>query len=361
MLIVHGLDLSYFTGKLEGYLRAKGLPYRLQEMDTTAFRALALKTGVRQMPQLELPDSRWMTDTPVIIDQLEAEHPQSSLTPVDPALRFLAELIEAYGDEHLWRPALYYRWAFRTDAQLMSGRLADGMFRDIPLPRALRRQIALFRQRSIYLGGEGVHRTNRLSIEADYLDMLDALDKIFAERDWLLGNAPTRADIGLFGPLFRHFACDPTPAAIMRARAPSVAAWVARLWALKPDPGRSAALMTRAPADLGPLMDLIEHRFLPEMAANQAAVSNGVARTHHTQEGVTFSYRANAYRAWRLGRLQAAYAALEGASRLAVDGHLGSRSREILRAAERGDAGRDLPPHDGKVLDRWWRPLDRTQ
>ena len=25
MLIVHGLDLSYFTGKLEGYLRAKGL------------------------------------------------------------------------------------------------------------------------------------------------------------------------------------------------------------------------------------------------------------------------------------------------------------------------------------------------
>jgi len=29
VLIVHGLDLSYFTGKLEGYLRAKGLPYRL--------------------------------------------------------------------------------------------------------------------------------------------------------------------------------------------------------------------------------------------------------------------------------------------------------------------------------------------
>ncbi|WP_419317409.1 glutathione S-transferase family protein [Caulobacter sp. ErkDOM-E] len=360
MLIVHGLDLSYFTGKLEGYLRAKGLPYRLQEMDTAAFRALALKTGVRQMPQLELPDGRWMTDTPVIIDRLETDHPLSSLTPTDPALGFLAALIETYGDEHLWRPALYYRWAYRADAQLMSGRLADGMFRDIPLPRALRRQAALLRQRSVYLGGEGVSQANRFRVEADYLDTLEALDKIFARRDWLLGEAPTRADIGLFGPLFRHFACDPTPAGIMRARAPSVAAWVARLWALKPDPSRSAALMTRAPDDLGPLMDLIEDRFLPEMAANQQAVRNGAARTHYIGSDVAFQYRANAYRAWRLGRLQAAYAELDGASRRAVDWHLGPRSREILLSAAGGGSGRDLPSHDGIVRDRWWRPLDRT-
>lgn len=360
MLIVHGLDLSYFTGKLEGYLRAKGLPYRLQEMDTAAFRALALKTGVRQMPQLELPDGRWMTDTPIIMDRLEADHPQSSLTPSDPALRFLAALIEAYGDEHLWRPALYYRWGYQADAQLMSGRLADGMFRDIPLPRALRRQIALFRQRSVYLGGEGVTRTNRLRIEADYLDTLDALDKIFMQREWLLGHAPTRADIGLFGPLFRHFACDPTPAAIMRTRAPSVAAWVARLWALKPDPRRCAALMTGVPDDLSPLMNLIEDRFLPEMSANQVAVSNGAAHTHHIGSGVTFQYPANPYRAWRLGRLQAAYAALDDASRQTIDGHLGQRAREILLSAAGGDAGQDLPSQDTRVLDRWWKPLDRT-
>lgn len=360
MLIVHGLDLSYFTGKLEGYLRAKGLPYRLQEMDTAAFRALALKTGVRQMPQLELPDGRWLTDTPVIIDRLEADYPQSSVTPSDPALRFLAALIETYGDEHLWRPALYYRWAYRADARLMSGRLANGMFRDLPLPRALRRQVARLRQRSVYLGGEGVNKANRFRVEADYLDTLDALDKIFARRDWLLGNAPTRADIGLFGPLFRHFACDPTPAAIMRARAPSVAAWVARLWALKPDPSRSAALMTSAPDDLGPLMNLIEDRFLPEMADNKQAVSSGAARTRHIGSGVVFQYRANAYRAWRLGRLQTAYAALDGPARQAVDGQLGPRSREILLSAEWGGAGRNAPSHNGNVLDRWWRPVDRT-
>ena len=196
MLIVRGLDLSYFTGKLEGYLRAKGLPYRLQEMDTASFRALGNRTGVRQMPQLQCQDGRWLTDTPLIIDQLERDHPAASLTPDDPAMAFLAELIEAFGDEHLWRPALYYRWAFAADARLMSGRLADGMFADLPLPRALRRQIALLRQRAVYLRDEGVTRANRSHIEADYLDLLAALDPIFGKRDWLLGNAPTRADIG---------------------------------------------------------------------------------------------------------------------------------------------------------------------
>ena len=74
MLIVHGLDLSYFTGKLEGYLRAKGLSYRLEEMTVGSFRRLARHTGVQQMPQLELPDGRWMTDTVRIIDALEGLH-----------------------------------------------------------------------------------------------------------------------------------------------------------------------------------------------------------------------------------------------------------------------------------------------
>lgn len=360
MLIVHGLDLSYFTGKLEGYLRAKGLRYRLQEMDTAAFRALGRKTGVRQMPQLELPDGSWMTDTPVIIDHLETLYPQNSLTPPDPALRFLADLIETYGDEHLWRPALYYRWAYPADARLMSDRLADGMFRDIALPRPLRRQVALLRQRSVYLGQEGVNRGNRARIEADYLDMLDALDTIFTSRDWLLGDAPTRADIGLFGPLFRHFACDPTPAAIMRERAPSVAAWVARLWALKPTPARSAALVTRIPDDLAPLMNLIEQRFLPEMAANQAAVSAGASRTRHTDQGVTFDYRPNAYRAWRLARLQASYGALTTSSRQALGGHLGPKSRAILQSDAGPDEGESRPPRPDGVRDRWGRPAGPT-
>jgi len=355
VLIVHGLDLSYFTGKLEGYLRAKGLPYRLQEMDTASFRALGRKTGVRQMPQLERPDGQWLTDTPVIIDQLERDHPGSSLTPDGPALRFLADLLEAFGDEHLWRPALYYRWAYAADAHLMSGRLADGMFADLPLPRALRRQVALRRQRSVYLRDEGVTKANRGRIEADYLDLLAALDPIFATRDWLLGDAPTRADIGLFGPLFRHFASDPTPAAILRDRAPRVAEWVARLWALTPDPDRTAAPLHQVPDDLRPLLDLVENRFLPEMAANQLAVRGGSPRTRYTDAAVTFAYRANPYRAWRLDRLQASHAALDPAARASLGRYLGQRSVATLGVPPAPQTADPMRWPGGGVRDRWWR------
>ena len=61
VLKVHGLDLSYFTGKLEAYLRGKQIPYELIEMDTGDFKRCGKATGVAQMPQVEWLDARCTT------------------------------------------------------------------------------------------------------------------------------------------------------------------------------------------------------------------------------------------------------------------------------------------------------------
>ncbi len=355
-MIVHGLDLSYFTGKLEGYLRAKGLAYRLVEMDTASFRACGERTGVRQMPQLQRLDGRWMTDTPLILDALEAEFPESSLTPDDPTMAFLAGMIETFGDEHLWRPALYYRWAPADDARLMSRRIATGMMRDLPLPVPLRQQWVLQRQRRTYLSDEGITRRNAHVPVADYRLLLEALEPVFRNRDWLLGDAPTRADIGLFGPLFRHFGCDPTPAAIMRRDAPAVAAWVARLWALTPDARRSARALTRVPDDLKPLMNLVGERFLPEMEANTDALKVGAKWVVHEQDEATLRYRPNPYRAWRLDRLRHAHAALTTADRLRLQLLITPVAQVILATPTENGRSPQPPTHpDAPVRDRWWR------
>ncbi|WP_396593496.1 glutathione S-transferase family protein [Brevundimonas sp. R86498] len=352
MLVVHGLDISYFTGKLEGYLRAKGLAYRLQEMDTRAFRRLGRITGVQQMPQLELPDGRWMTDTVRIIDALEAEHPAPSLTPEDAVCAFIAGLIETYGDEHLWRPALYYRWAFADDARLMSARLARGMLRDVPGPLALKRRFILMRQRAHYLHGEGVTTANRRELEADYLLLLDALEPVLRQRNWVLGDAPTRADIGLFGPLFRHFHCDPTPGRILRDRAPAVAAWVTRLWALEDVPDTDARSLDQVPDDLAPLFALIRTRFLPELVANAAAVATGEREVLHCiTPNAPIRYRSNPYRAGRLYRLQHEHAALDGLSRVRVTDILGVELSGPLFPPAAA-----LPFQPGGLRDRWGRP-----
>ena len=43
---LHGLKLSYFTGKLEAYFRAKGVPFDYIEMDLADFRRCARATGI---------------------------------------------------------------------------------------------------------------------------------------------------------------------------------------------------------------------------------------------------------------------------------------------------------------------------
>lgn len=351
---VHGLDLSYFTGKIEAYLRAKGLAYTLVELDTRAFAEVGRRTGVRQMPALELADGRWLTDTPRIIDALEAAHPKPRLTPADPVARFLAELLEAYGDEHLWRPALYYRWAFADDARLMSARLARGMLRDVPLPFALRRLLILARQRRAYLAGDGVTRATAPAIEGLYRDTLAALETALADRPFLLGARPTRADFGFFGPLFRHFFSDPTPAGILRSAAPRTQAWVARLWALQSRDYAHAPEVEGAAPGLEAIAARIAAEFLPYLAANAQAYAQRARHVFWASGGVAFRTPVSAYRVWRYARLIDGYAALDRPARetaAAWLGRGGAQRLDVARPAiEPAGAG-------SMVRDRTWKTL----
>ncbi|MBU6407437.1 MAG: hypothetical protein KGS44_09940 [Alphaproteobacteria bacterium] len=132
------------------------------------------------MPQVERADGSWLTDTSAIIARYEAEHPSPALTPVNPAANFISLLLEDFFDEWLWRPALYYRWAFDDDARLMSAQLARTMMRDVPAPFWARRQLILARQRRVYLARDGVTATNRTAIEALYLNVIEALEPVLA-------------------------------------------------------------------------------------------------------------------------------------------------------------------------------------
>lgn len=348
-LIVHGLDLSYFTGKIEAYLRAKGLPYTLRELDVRSFRDLTRRSGVAQMPQIEHADGRLMVDTPCIIDAFEAAHPTPSLTPGDPTTRLLAHLLEDYGDEWLWRPALYFRWAFADDAWLMSGRIARGMLRDLPLPFLLRRLLILERQRRIFMREDGVTRDTAPAIETLYLDTLDALEAVFATRPFLLGHRPSRADLGFFGSMFRHFFCDPTPGKVMRAEAPSVAAWVARLWAIRPQDFAAEPEPSGIPDDLAPIAEKISAAFLPYCASNAAAFAAGRDRVSWRDMGVWFTTPVNPYRVWRFDRLITLWREAPADARIALGSWLGPDGAAILdgpRPARLPEVPRPDAPRD---------------
>jgi len=356
LLKVHGLSESYFTGKLEGYLRAKGLAYELLEMDSQSFKRCAGMTGVAQMPQLELPDGRWLTDSTRIIEHFEHELPQPALYPADPAVNFIADLLEDFGDEWLWRPAMYYRWNFDEDACQLSDQLARSMLRDVPLPLPCRRWLIKRRQRRLFLKGDGITRDTSPVVEALYPEVLDALEKALADRPFLLGQRPTQADMGFFGSMFRHFYSDPTPARIMRTQAPLVHAWVERLWNLQPAHSDQLPMPAELPEGLQALLKMLCTDYLPYLDANEQAVDSGAKRVNWQTHGVTFSTPSNPYQRHCWQRLRWRYQSLSAAQRTRVEDWLGDTAASALlkQPTQPGIVATDPISASKKPVDSRW-------
>ena len=322
-LVVYGLDPSYYTGKLEGYLRYKEIPYRRVDVTSAAFRNVFRQTGLLKMPAVELPDGRWLTDTTPIIEWLETQHPEPAVIPSDPVQAIASRLVEDYADEWLWRPAMHYRWTY--DGELMSGRLAEELLRDVWAPLWLRRRFIRRRQYRYFVPGDGVTPETRAHVERIYTDNLARLEAILAERPFLLGERPTLADFGFFASMFRHFGIDPTPARIMRDTAPGVYAWVARVWNARASRLGAGALAPAGtvPESWAPILADIGSVYLPYLNANAAAYARGADRFDTVVQGVTYrQLPTSQYRVWCLEELRRHVAALPDDARARVQAEL---------------------------------------
>lgn len=319
---VYGLDLSYFTGKLQAYLRYCEIPFDYVDLDIAAMRKVAKATGMAQMPAVQLADGRWLTDTTATIGWMETQRTEAEVLPHDPAQRFFSLLVEDYADEWLWRPALHYRWSYETDSRLMGRRIAAEMMRDLPLPLGLRTAFITKRQQDKYVRGDGITPANRAHVESVYLRNLVWLEAILKDRPFLLGERPTIADYGFMGPMFRHFSLDPTPARIMREQAPAVFEWVARMWNAKASRLADQPLREGVPQDWSPILQDVGASYLPSLAANAAAARAGQSHFDLSLEGASYHLPVNLNRVHCLKDLQSAYQALEPAAAEAVRARL---------------------------------------
>jgi len=343
-VIVYGSEYSYFTGKLEAYLRYKEIPYERRPLGVWMYTwKLPRLLGGAQLPTVRLADGRWMTDTTPMIAWLEAQRPGPAVIPAGEPQRFVALLVEDFGDEWLWRPAMHYRWSHAPDRALLSRQLAAELVR-LPVPLALRRRWFARRQARLFVAGDGVDAATRPHVEAGYTRVLDILEPVLARRPFVLGERPTVADIGLFGSMFRHFSLDPTPAAIMRERAPAVYGWVARLWAARAGRIGDAPLVDGVPADLEPLLAEAAQTHLPMLAANATAFAAGRPIHDLTVQGVTYrDVPTSRYRVWALDRLRRALLDLDPAGREATDPILARTGcLEPLLAVEPPPSGHDV-------------------
>ncbi len=273
--ILYGAQVSYYTGKVRAYLRKKGLPFNEVAATLKTYRDIIVPhTGVQYMPVLQTPDNEYLQDTSIIIEALEARHPEHPALPTTPKQRLVAELLEVYADEWLVLPAMHYRWNFPKQNQPFIyqefGRIALP-WAPAPVRGWLGARLgARFRKSVVSLG---VTERTIPAIEKSYLALLDELQAHFEQLPFLLGSKPCIADFGFIGPLYAHLYRDPMPGALMRQRAPAVVDWVERM--LSPEPHLQQGEWLgddQIPTTLEPILQRMASEQYPVLLATDTAL-----------------------------------------------------------------------------------------
>lgn len=244
---LYTMDLSYFSGKLEMYLRYKQIQFERIEPHAQEYETiLCTNTSSEQLPQMydcrptTKHNKRWLRDTTFIIDHLERDllisEKSLSVLPECKVQRFMMKLLEDYADEYCWRPAMFWRWEPSFDRKVMGLRFTYEFARTtqsrfLLVPPFLRPYLLSLRQWLLSSHGEGCDTDEKKQVIVDqYYELLEIFESILKEQPYLFGNRPTLVDFAFAGPFFRHFSSDFTPRKIMQNIAPNVYEWIARLW-----------------------------------------------------------------------------------------------------------------------------------
>jgi len=175
----------------------------------TFFVTFPRRVGAAAMPVITTPEGEWIGDTSAIIDNLERRHPDFSVVPDTPILRFAAYLFEIWGDE-FWLPvAMNTRWRHPENFPLFQH---DAGTQALPgFPRFLQNLMGtrLANKMRAHLPRLGIAPETDALIGQWTRSHLDALERHFSTLPFLLGTRPSLADYGMIAPLYAHLARDP--------------------------------------------------------------------------------------------------------------------------------------------------------
>jgi glutathione S-transferase len=303
---IFGSEMSPYSVKVRSYFRFKQLPHlwiaRGPENDEAYKRFARLPI----VPAVATPDDEGLQDSTPIIERVESIHSQPSIHPVDPALKFLSELIEEFGDEWGNKLMFHHRWYAEVDKLASAQTLAR-----LSLPygdaEAVATRAAVILERMTGRGHfVGSSDANAPLISAYYFELLDLLEAHFASRRYLFGGRPAFADFGLSGQLY-ECSVDPTCGAGMRARGPNVLDWCHRMMEPRSD-GDFEDWASLAPT-LAPILSYIGRYFLPWTSANAEALHSGAPEFTVVLTGGAYTQRPQKYHARSLAALRAKFAA----------------------------------------------------
>jgi len=316
---LYGAELSPYSVKVRWYLTFKNADFQWLPRSNARQEEFARYAKLPLIPLLVDADERVLQDSTPIIETLERELDGQSIVPDDAAVAFLAALIEDYADEWLNKAMFHYRWSYPADQDSAASRIATMIFDGETPPEGTLDNV---RTRMIgrlhYVGSSP--ETAPL-IEASFARVIAILDRILGKRPYLLGGRPSIADFGMAGQL-AQLASDPTPGAMIRAQAPNVSAWLARMQ--EPRVEGDFASLADLKDDVAELLSAeIAGVYLPWMAANAAAVSHNASGVSLELGGAPFTQKPQRYAAKALAELRRKRAAVADETLAALLGATG--------------------------------------
>lgn len=347
--IMHGWQLSYFSGKLRGYLNFKGLMYK--DKNVNAFDLMyriPKHTGARVMPAVQTPNGEWLQDTTIIMEELDKRHPDTSAMPSTPKQLIASMLLEAWFDEW-WIPiGMHYRWSYPENYDLF---IHDASTALLPYcPNFIRQPLAkkLAGGLQDFLPLVGVRNTQFEAIESSTHKLLDALENHFSQHAFLLGNKPSIADFALLGPMYGHLNRDPAPKRDLLDVRPNLQRWIQRCHAGE---GKNGSYLANdeIPLSLTPIFESIFEEFFPMVDSIKeqltAYLKKGdkksgdhiariVGQAHSTMNGHPFSRGALPYTLWMMQRIQKRFQQLSDDDKGSVNQWTGLFNPEELNREE---------------------------
>jgi len=231
-LLLYDLTDSPFCMKARICLHLKAVPFRCVTLTLGRRRELRRLNPLGKVPVL-LHGGEAVADSSAIARHLERHWPEPPLLPADPAARAYCTLVEEWADEALSFLVGAFKWLNPENRAAALANtvteMADGPVRPL-LGWAIARTIRGRYRRWGYGPASLGHLGERMR------ENLGALDALLAGRSYLVGRAPTLADVAVFAQLrwMARYA-----EARFLAAVPEVSRWLAQVAEL---PAVAAAL-----------------------------------------------------------------------------------------------------------------------
>lgn len=223
---LYGGQFSPFSQKVASFLRYKGIEHAWIERTAATAAEFNRYAKLPLLPLLVGADEGVLQDSTPILEVMERRHPEPATRPQEPALGFIAALLEDFADEWLNKALQHYRWSFAPEAganaiaQAALGE-AQSAYHQAGAAEILSRMQA---RREVI----GLSESAIAVIEASFTRTLRALDQAVQTRSFLFGERPSCADFALAAQLAQMLPIAQA-GALIRAQGPSLSAWLARM------------------------------------------------------------------------------------------------------------------------------------